>query len=140
MPPVRNDKSFLPRVRHVEELDDGALPLDNDIDQLLVDVFRVLRRLQHETLLANLLELRLVLARVGIGKVALIDKVAAQLLFLTARKRAGRAKGLDAVAVAALRLVQVFPVDSLLVARAVDYRYAGLAGVDVDGVVGCFLV
>ena len=140
MLPIRNHKPLLPMLGHLIKLNDGSLPLDYDIEQLLIDILCVLCCLLHETLLPNLFQLRLVLIRVRVRKLALVHKVTAQLLLLTARERASRAESLDTVATAAFGLVEILFIDSLLVLRTINHRDAWFACVDVDGVVGGFLV
>lgn len=137
---VGNDQSLLSRALNLEHLDDGAGSGDSTLKDVLVDVFCVLCCLLQESLVRDLLEAGVIGAWVGVLEGSLVDEVASELLVDISRQAARRAEGFDSVAVGPLGVVQVFLVDSLLITWAGGRGDARLAGVDEDGMVGCFLV
>ena len=121
-------------------VNDRARPLYSDLENLLVNLLGVLGRLLQETLVTNLLDVGLRLAGVGVDKVALVDEIASQLLVFGSWQRALGAEALYTVCQTRLGYSQVLLAQTLLVLRAVDDAHTGPAGIDVNGVVGGFLV
>jgi hypothetical protein len=136
---VGHNQALVPRALNVKELDDGTGARAGNLQDLLVDVARVLGSFLEEALVADDVDVGLAGRRVGVLKLALVDEVASQLLVLAAGQRCFRAEALDAVCGVCL-CVQVLFVDALLVLRAANDGDTGLASVDVDGMVGGLLV
>ena len=137
---VGDHEALLTASLHLEHLDDGAFSGDGIDEDLLVDGLCVCGGLLEEALLTDDIDVGLFGARVGVGELALVDKVATKLLFAISGQGAGGAESLHAVAVGGGAAVDVLFIDALLVAGAMHGGDTGTAGVDVDGVIGGLLV
>lgn len=137
---VSNDESLLAAAFDLEHLDDGAGASNGIDEEFLVDRLGVFGSLLQEELVTDDLNVGLLGVGVRVGELALVDKVATQLLLAVVWQWAGGAEGLDTEAVGSRGSVDVLFVDTLFVAGAVGGSNAGPAGVDVDGVVLGLLV
>lgn len=137
---VGDDQTLFTAALDLEHFDDGAGAADGIVDDILVDGLGVGGSLLQETLLTDDFDVGLLGIRVGVGKLALVDEVATELLLVIAGERRGRAEGLDPVAVVVGGVIDVFLIDALFVAGAIDGSHAGPAGIDVDGVILGLLV
>jgi hypothetical protein len=94
---VGHNQALVPRALNVEELDDGTGARAGNLQNLLVDVARVLGSFLEEALVTDDVDVGLAGRRVGVLKLALVDEVAPQLLVLAAGQGRFRAEALDAV-------------------------------------------
>ena len=137
---VRQHQPFFSRAFNLKHLNHRTCACNRVGDDILVYGFGVVRGLLEEGLFANDLDLGLFATRRRIGKVAFVDKIAAQLLLASAGEDAGGAEGLDSIALAGFGAIQVLFVDPLLVAGTVEDADTRPARVNVDGMIFGFLV
>lgn len=137
---IGDDQPLLPAALNLEHFDDGAGTGNGSGDDLLVDGLGVGSGLLQETLLADDVDVGLIRVRVGVAELALVHEVAPKLLFAVPGERGRGTEGLYTVTVAVGGAIDVFLIDPLLVARAIDGGETGPAGIDVDGMILGLLV
>lgn len=131
----RNNQTLLLGSLNVKGLNNGTCACNSHLNDVLVDLHRVLCGLGQEAAVTNDVESGVQRVGIRVNELALVDEVAAH-------RRGGRwvnlgwrAESLDSESPVLVAAVEVLGLESLLIPWAAGVADTGLAGIDVDGMI-----
>ena len=131
----RNNQTLLLGCLNVKDLDNGTCACNGHLDDVLVDMHRVLRGLGQEAAVTNDVEPSVQRVGIRVDELALVDEVATHCRGGRWVNLGWRAESLDSESPVFVAAVEVLGLESLLIPWAAGVADTGLAGVDVDGMV-----